>query len=326
MHRKARTSVQKVCAGVLLVLMAALLLSYYLSNPERRRLDAQARANAPGSFVSLEDGMVHYQLTGVAGTRTVVLIHGAGPNSSAVMMPLARIFGRANYRVLSFDLYGQGYSDRPYAVYNPVLFDRQISQLLSKLGITEQVDLVGFSLGSWIATAYAARHPERISSLVLIGPAGVQDRPSFSLKLATYPLIGEYLFRVLERQIVERGLRKTADAPQYVEHCLRDEMPLTEFEGTRRAALSALRSIPLGRSNVFEIVGSQGFPVLAIYGQSDEVALTSDISHVKQRIPRVQIVEVQHASHGALVYDKAGEVGSLIVNLLGSAAYSSSIH
>ena len=316
MYPKKLSRILKACAALSVVLVAVLLLSYYLNNPEPRRLDAQARANAPGSFVSLDDGVVHYELTGAAGKRTIVLIHGAGPNSSAVMTPLAAVVARENYLVLTFDLYGQGYSDRPLAVYGPDLFDRQLQQLLSKLGITGEVDLIGFSLGSWIGTAYAARHPERVRSLTLIGPAGVEDRPSFSLKLATYPLIGEYLFRVFERHIVERGLSKMPHAPKYVEHCLRDEMPLTEFEGTRRAALSVLRNIPVGRSNVFEVVGHDRFPVLAIYGQYDKVSLASDIGRLKQLIPRAQISEINNASHGALVYDNAEEVGRVIINFL----------
>ena len=323
MYRKKLIGILRVCAAFLLVLLAALVMSYYLSNPEPRRLDANARAHAPGSFVPLDDGVVHYELTGATGARTVVLIHGAGPNSSAVMTPLAAVLARENL-VLTFDLYGQGYSDRPLAIYGPDLFDRQLQQLLLKLGITDQVDLVGFSLGSWIATAYAARHPERVKSVTLIGPAGVEDRPSFSLKLATYPLIGEYLFRVFERQIVQRGLFKTPHAPKYVEHCLRDEMPLTEFEGTRRAALSVLRNIPLGRSNVFQVVGHQRFPVLAIYGEYDNVSLASGIGHLKQLIPRVKVAEINNASHGALVYDNAEEVGRVIINFLSNSSQLSS--
>ena len=324
LYRKKLIRILRVCAALSLVLLAALVMSYYLSNPEPRRLDAEARAHAPGSFVSLDDGVVHYELTGATGARTVVLIHGAGPNSSAVMTPLAAVLARENL-VLTFDLYGQGYSDRPLAIYGPDLFDRQLQQLLLKLGITDQVDLVGFSLGSWIATAYAARHPERVKSVTLIGPAGVEDRPSFSLKLATYPLIGEYLFRVFERQIVQRGLSKMTHAPKYVEHCLSDEMPLTEFEGTRRAALSVLRNIPLGRSNVFQVVGHQRFPVLAIYGEYDNVSLASDIGHLKQLIPRGKIAEIKSASHGALVFDNAEEVGRVIINFLSNSSPLSSL-
>jgi len=109
-------------------------------------------------------------------------------------------------------------------------------------------------------------------------------------------------------------------APKYVEHCLSDEMPLTEFEGTRRAALSVLRNIPLGRSNVFQIVGRQRFPVLAIYGEYDNVSLASDIGHLKQLIPRVKVAEINNASHGALVFDNAEEVGRVIINFLSNSS------
>jgi pimeloyl-ACP methyl ester carboxylesterase len=45
--------------------------------------------------------------------------------------------------------------------------------LMDKLGLTK-VDVVGFSIGGWIAAEVATKVPERISRLVLIGPVGVK--------------------------------------------------------------------------------------------------------------------------------------------------------
>jgi pimeloyl-ACP methyl ester carboxylesterase len=46
----------------------------------------------------------------------------------------------------------------------------------------ERFDLVGYSLGGWIAAEYAVFYPERVRSLTLITPAGLQlpDRPPFA--------------------------------------------------------------------------------------------------------------------------------------------------
>jgi pimeloyl-ACP methyl ester carboxylesterase len=305
----------KLVAYCATLLLALLLLSFFLIDAEPRRLDSQTRANAPGSFVTLDDGVVHYELTGLSGRRTVVLVHGGGPNSYEVLTPLTAALVKENHRVLRYDLYGHGYSDRPKTVYNPDLFDRQLEQLLSKLGISVPLDLVGFSLGGLIAATYAARHPERVRSLTLIAPAGLETHFSLALKLATYPIVGEYLFKVFGRKIVERGFGVMQHAPKYVEHCLHDEMAFLEFEGTRRAALSVLRNMPVGRADVFERVGQQRFPVLAIFGQYDTSVPSAAGTRLKQLIPRLEFHQIANASHG-LVYDNGEQVGGFITNVL----------
>jgi hypothetical protein len=39
-------------------------------------LDAEARSSAPGRFVDLPDGVVHYEMSGPLDAQTVVLAHG----------------------------------------------------------------------------------------------------------------------------------------------------------------------------------------------------------------------------------------------------------
>jgi pimeloyl-ACP methyl ester carboxylesterase len=46
-------------------------------------------------------------------------------------------------------------------------------ELMERLGLT-QTDVVGFSIGGWIAADLATKAPERIKRLVLIGPVGVK--------------------------------------------------------------------------------------------------------------------------------------------------------
>jgi pimeloyl-ACP methyl ester carboxylesterase len=46
-------------------------------------------------------------------------------------------------------------------------------ELMDRLRLT-RVDLVGFSIGGWIAADLASKAPERINRLVLIGPVGVK--------------------------------------------------------------------------------------------------------------------------------------------------------
>ncbi len=49
-------------------------------------------------------------------------------------------------------------------------------ELMDRLGL-RQVDLIGTSIGGWIAAEIATKAPERFSHLVLIGPVGVKTGP-----------------------------------------------------------------------------------------------------------------------------------------------------
>jgi pimeloyl-ACP methyl ester carboxylesterase len=49
-------------------------------------------------------------------------------------------------------------------------------ELLDRLGL-RQVDLIGTSIGGWIAAEMATKTPERFAHLVLVGPVGVKTGP-----------------------------------------------------------------------------------------------------------------------------------------------------
>ena len=55
-------------------------------------------------------------------------------------------------------------------------------ELMEKLGL-DKVDLIGMSIGGWIAAEIATKIPERLKHLVLIGPVGVKTGPVDKLDL-----------------------------------------------------------------------------------------------------------------------------------------------
>jgi pimeloyl-ACP methyl ester carboxylesterase len=63
------------------------------------------------------------------------------------------------HRVLTYDLYGRGYSDRPGGEQDARFFIRQLEDLLEHQGVTQPVTLLGYSMGGAIGAAFAAKHP-----------------------------------------------------------------------------------------------------------------------------------------------------------------------
>src|SRR4051794_2812976 len=102
---------------ILLVLVLTASGFSWLRNPETRALDDAARRDAPGKFVRLSDGMTHYRIDGPDSGRTIVLAHGFSV-PLYIWDSTAAALASAGYRVVRYDAYGRGFSDRPDVEYS----------------------------------------------------------------------------------------------------------------------------------------------------------------------------------------------------------------
>ena len=94
---------------------------------ESRVLDDEARRSVAGDFIRLPDGMVHYELDGPPDGQAVVLVHGFSV-PYYIWDPTFPALVAAGFRVLRYDLFGRGYSDRPDLPYTMDLFVRQLQR------------------------------------------------------------------------------------------------------------------------------------------------------------------------------------------------------
>ena len=98
----------------------------------------------------------------------VLLLHGFAGSAGAMRPVIAALAAR--HRVLAPDLVGHGRSDAPHeaSAYTWPAVTRQLKRLLDELRIPH-AHLLGFSLGGRIALQLAARHEERVRSVVTVG-------------------------------------------------------------------------------------------------------------------------------------------------------------
>ncbi len=104
----------------------------------------------------------------VATAPTVTFVHGAGMDHTVWVMP-ARYFARHGYRVLAVDLPGHGRSEgAPLTSIESMA--QWLGDVLDVLGV-DSTAIVGHSMGSLVAQAFAAAQPARARVVVLMGTA-----------------------------------------------------------------------------------------------------------------------------------------------------------
>jgi len=116
----------------------------------------------------------NYLHDGDAGAPPVLLLHGSGPGVTAYANWRLTIPTLATrLRVVAPDLVGFGFTERPDGVeYSLDLWVDQVLGVMDGLGI-ERASVVGNSFGGGLALRLAARHPDRVDRLVLMGSVGV---------------------------------------------------------------------------------------------------------------------------------------------------------
>ena len=255
----------------------------YVARGEDRILDEAARVAARGSFVTLSDGVTHYELAGPDAGPLVLLIPG-------ITIPLgywdaiAADLHARGMRTLAYSAYGRGWSDRVEGRYDQALFLRQLSELLDAVTAREPVHVVGTSMGGLIAMAYATRDggPPPVS-LTLIGPAGLTEQRQLGTRL----LAVDPLARILGKYSGHRALSKhlshnvrSSDDSERLAHLVGEPY---RFHGSIYALLSTMRDYPLtAQHDLYRRSGQLPIPTMLLWGEHDRVTPIEHLATVRE--------------------------------------------
>jgi pimeloyl-ACP methyl ester carboxylesterase len=282
---------------------------------ETRILDDDARQAAPGSFIRLPDGMVHYELKGPPTGRLTVLVHGFSV-PYYIWDPTFSALTAAGLRVLRYDLFGRGYSDRPDLPYTMELFVRQLKELLEALQVNLPVDLLGLSMGGPISAGFTDRYPERVRKLGLLDPAGFQVGRPVLYRLISLPGLGELLIGLFAKILLASNQPGDFYLPEKFPGYPGQFLPQMQYQGFKRAILSTLRLGPLGElTETYRRVAATGRPVLLVWGKQDKVVPFKLNEKARQIIPQAEFHAIDQAGHIAH-YERPEVVNPLLIAFL----------
>lgn len=150
---------------------------YFFKNKEKKEITDTDRKNAGGQYVKLAQGLTHYQIAGPDTGKTVILVHGFSVPYYIWDGTFEYLVAKG-FRVVRYDMYGRGMSDRPYVTYNKQLYMDQVTQLISALHLRTPLSIAGISFGGEVSTDFACLHPELVDKVILIDPGYKDEKPA----------------------------------------------------------------------------------------------------------------------------------------------------
>lgn len=131
------------------------------------RWDGMGVLKGGKGYATTPMGQVHYRLMGPASGPVLLLIHQT-PWSLVEWADIQPCLAERGIRTLAIDTPGYGMSDAPDGKPSMQQYADNIVPVLDQLRITS-VAVAGHHTGAAIAAALAARHPERVTGVILHG-------------------------------------------------------------------------------------------------------------------------------------------------------------
>ncbi|HVI48678.1 MAG TPA: alpha/beta hydrolase [Chitinophaga sp.] len=283
-----------ILALLVFIALFVICFLFYRNTQETATLDNNARSHAPGRFIQLREGLVHYSLSGPDTARLLVLIHGGGSTGMEVWKYNRSWLLSKGYRVLTYDLYGRGYSDRPDITYDLALYRRQLTALLDTLHIRGSFDIIAMSMGAAIGMDYAGLHPEQVDHVVLLDPAASGDlQPN---KLLYVPGLSDLMMSgYWYPRSIEKQRKEFVNQPLFNDYAKRLAY-FMNFKGYKRLTLSTWMNM-LSKNQLYLLKNIPPNRIMLLYGRQDPFFPPEKLDGYRLLYPSLLAHEINNAGH-----------------------------
>ena len=252
---------------------------------------------------------VAYELRGDG--EPLVLVHGLAYDRAG--------WGRLpdllaeRFRVVLLDNRGVGESDVPAGPYAVAQMAADVVAVLDDAGIA-RTNLLGVSLGGYIAQELALTYPERVAKLVLVstapgGPKAVPMPQATQDVFARYPTMERVagLRMFVENSLGERGVHELPDLVEEILQYRLGHAPTVDAWLAQATAGATFDS--------FDRIGAIGVPTLVIAGGADVVVDPRNAALLGELIPGARVEIVPERGH-LLVWEDSERVAELVTEFL----------
>ena len=259
--------------------------------------------NLPADRYAHSDSLhLRYWLEG-DGDQNLVLLHGIGGTVEIWRKQFEHL--PHAHRVLAIDLPGCGRSEVPdeYPPDPLHLFAAAVRNVMQQAGM-KQATLLGSSLGGAVAIEFAARWPEMVRSMVLIGPAGMNGNMAWPLRLMALPGVGEALTQPARTRTAQ-AIRQCVVDPHVVEEEDIDRAyEMSRLPGVQGAFLKLLRVYAGVRGvdrrelrRLHFCMRRVDAPVLVLWGTDDRILPISAAATALTQFPNAGLIVRKGKGH-----------------------------
>ncbi|MHA2246195.1 MAG: alpha/beta fold hydrolase [Candidatus Hodarchaeales archaeon] len=288
-----------------------------MMNYEYIDLNDKTRESLPGEFIQLSKGFVHYEINGPVEGDVVVLVHGFS-TPLFVWDPVFKNLVKEGFRVLRYDLYGRGYSDRPHTTYNMDLFVLQLLELVEQLGLTQKkINIVGLSMGGGICVVFAEKYPDLVKKVSLIDPIGFSIGKNILLSILKVPLLNKLILRLYlkQKRIIESQKEDFHLYPK-VDEYLSKYSEQMRYKGFIHAIRSTALNTPFTNlRETYERLGKRNLPMQLFWGENDQTIPYPTSQKVCAAVPKIEFHTIKECGHMPH-YTRPDEVNPLLVKFL----------
>ncbi len=270
-------------------------LAILLYTPDRPRAQLEgAYLRAPGDLVDIAGVRLHVRDEGPRDAPVIVLLHGVGSS-------LHTFDGWAGglattYRVIRYDMPGAGLSGPdPQRDYSDKGGVAQLLAVMDHFGIS-RATVAGNSIGGRLAWRFAAAHPDRVKSLVLISPDGYAS-PGFDYgKPPSVPFVLEAMKYALPKWALRPNIAAAyADPGGLTDAVVERYHALLLAPGNRQAMLDRMRQTVLVPPEAF--LRGISVPVLLLWGEKDAMIPVANAQDYLANLPDARLVVLPNLGH-----------------------------
>jgi pimeloyl-ACP methyl ester carboxylesterase len=269
----------------------------------------------PSHNVTVGDIDIAYKQIGRPDAKPIILITGASATMDMWNPLLLEQLASANYRVIIFENRGVGESTVGTKEFSISQFANDTLGLLDALRISK-ADVLGWSMGGFIAQQLALTYPDKVDNLILYTTScgGPNDRP-------TPPEVMQIVTNTSMSQ--EERMQKLAPLffapanwfkahPDYLNYFrIPKEFPIPQQIHLQQLDAAATWT---GTCNALSSITQ---PTLVIVGTDDDAA--PDSLTLAEGIPGSWLIRIRDAGHG-LMYQHPDEFNMILMTFLCSVS------
>lgn len=304
----------------LVVVFILLWLPYFIKTSSLKTI-SETDIPEVGGWAPLVQGNLYYRWyePEISNNEIVVLVHGFS-TPHFVWDGMKEFLVDAGYKVLVYDHFGRGFSERPSVVYDQDLYVESLKGLLDYQNISQSVHLVGYSMGGPVVGYFTQQYPDSVKSISFIAPAGFMKEDSVS-RIAVMPVVGDWFWQVFGKWLYFREVRNEATSsdnsvalPQ--SEFVKKYSVQMKYKGLIEALLSTVRNFNFfNAKRMFDKVGDLKIPTITIWGTDDGVVPFAGSSELMQSIPHSELKIINEGKHD-IAYANPSVVGNTILEFL----------